>query len=67
MNKYSATQEGSQVLSGLKKLLSDQANSLDQLIQGNVSDKVAISSKIKYTYIDIIVKYKEYIAQITKM
>ncbi|MFY9177522.1 MAG: SPOR domain-containing protein [Caldicoprobacterales bacterium] len=67
LNKYSATQEGSQVLSGLKKLLSDQANSLDQLIQGNVSDKVAISSKIKYTYIDIIVKYKEYIAQITKM
>ena len=66
LNQYSATQEGSQVLSGLKNLLSDQANNIDQILQTNTSDKVAISSKIKYTYIDMIVKYKGYIEQITR-
>ena len=66
LNQYSATQESSQVLSGLKGLLSDQASNLDQITQGNMSDKVAVSSKIKYTYIDMIVQYKGYIEQITK-
>ena len=65
LNQYSATQEGNKVLSGLKNFLTDQADNLDQIIQGNMSDKVAISSKIKYTYIDMIVKYKEYMEQIT--
>lgn len=67
LNQYSATQEGNKVLSGLKNFLTDQADNLDQIIQGNMSDKVAISSKIKYTYIDMIVKYKEYMEQITRV
>ena len=67
LNQYSATQEGNKVLSGLKSFLSNQINNLDQIMQGNMSDKVAISSKIKYTYIDMIVKYKEYMEQITKI
>jgi len=67
LNQYSATQEGNKVLSGLQSFLSDQGNNLDQIIQGNMSDKVAISSKIKYTYIDMIVNYKEYMEQITRV
>ena len=67
LNQYSATQEGNKVLSGLKNFLTVQVDNLDQIIQGSMSDKVAISSKIKYTYIDMIVKYKEYMEQITKV
>ncbi|NLZ52732.1 MAG: SPOR domain-containing protein, partial [Thermoanaerobacteraceae bacterium] len=65
LNQYSATQEGNKVLSGLKNFLTVQVDNLDQIIQGSMSEKVAISSKIKYTYIDMIVKYKEYMEQIT--
>lgn len=67
LNQYSATQEGNKVLSGLKNFLTVQVDNLDQIIQGSMSEKVAISSKIKYTYIDMIVKYKEYMEQITKV
>lgn len=67
LNQYSATQEGNKVLSGLKNFLNVQVDNLDQIIQGSMSEKVAISSKIKYTYIDMIVKYKEYMEQITKV
>lgn len=67
LNQYSATQEGNKVLSGLKNFLTVQVDNLDQIIQGSMSEKVAISSKIKYTYIDMIVKYKEYMEQITNV
>ncbi len=64
LNQYSATQESNPILSGLKGLFIDQADNLDQIIREKASDKVAISSKIKYTYIDMVAKYKEYIEQI---
>lgn len=66
LSKYSATQEGNPILSGLKDLLSEQAGNLNQISQENISDKVEISSKIKYNYIDMILKYKGYMEQITK-
>lgn len=66
LGQYSVTQEGSQVLTGLKDLLMGQVDNLVEITQGKMSDKVAVSSKIKYTYIDMIVKYKIYMDQITK-
>lgn len=64
LNGYLATNEGNSILSGLKALFSVQVQDIDQIIQEKTSDKVAISSKIKYTYIDMVVKYKAYIEQI---
>ncbi|HZJ56905.1 MAG TPA: hypothetical protein VFD89_01555, partial [Clostridia bacterium] len=65
LQRYSADQEGSLVLSGLGNLFSEQMENLGDIVQGNVSDKVEISSKIKYTYIDMAVKYQKYIEDIT--
>ncbi|HZJ83199.1 MAG TPA: SPOR domain-containing protein, partial [Clostridia bacterium] len=62
---YSVTQGGSQVLDGLKDVFVQETKNIDIIIKGNTSDKVAISSKIKYTYIDMIIRHKKYIEQIS--
>lgn len=64
LQAYSTDEEGSPVLSGLRNFLSTQVENLDDILLGNISDRVEISSKIKYTYIDMAVKYKKYMEQI---
>ena len=58
LQAYSTDEEGRLVLSGLKDFLSAQIGNLEDILLGNTSDRVEISSKIKYTYIDMAVKYK---------
>ncbi|HPT77762.1 MAG TPA: SPOR domain-containing protein [Candidatus Atribacteria bacterium] len=60
-----ATQENNPILNGLLQLYKDTAKSLDDIITQNPSNKVAISSKLKYTYIELMMKYKQYLEQIT--
>ena len=60
LQAYSTDEEGRLVLSGLKDFLSAQIDNLEDILLGNTSDRVEISSKIKYTYIDMAVKYKIY-------
>lgn len=64
LQAYSTDEEGRLVLSGLKDFLSAQIGNLEDILLGNTSDRVEISSKIKYTYIDMAVKYKKYMEQI---
>jgi hypothetical protein len=64
LQAYSTDEEGRLVLSGLKDFLSAQIDNLEDILLGNTSDRVEISSKIKYTYIDMAVKYKKYMEQI---
>ena len=64
LQAYSTDEEGRLVLSGLKDFLSAQIDNLEDILLGNTSDRVEISSKIKYTYIDMAVKYKKYMEEI---
>jgi len=52
-------------LAGLQRLYQEGIESLSKIFEGNVSDRVANSSKIKYTYIDMVCRYKQYIDSIT--
>jgi len=65
LKAYSATQESNHVLAGLQRLYQEGIESLSKIFEGNVSDRVANSSKIKYTYIDMVCRYKQYIDSIT--
>jgi len=56
----------SNVLSGLVTLYDNSCLSLDKILSENSMNKVAISSEIKYTYIDMLMQYKDYMDQITK-
>lgn len=67
IKRYSATGESNQVLGGLQDLFEQQIQNIDNIISENISNQVAISAKIKYTYIDIIFRYKQYIEQITRV
>ncbi|NLJ40149.1 MAG: SPOR domain-containing protein [Clostridiales bacterium] len=66
LTQYSASQTDNPVLDGLRGLFSELTVSLDQVIMKSLSDRVALSAEIKYTYIHMIVKYKSYIEEITK-
>jgi hypothetical protein len=63
---YSATQESNYILDGLQGLYQKGIDDLDNILNENISSRVAISSKIKYTYIDMVVQYKKYMDQITR-
>lgn len=57
-------QDDNPILAGLLQLYKDTVDSLETIISENPSTKVAISSKIKYTYIELMTKYKGYLEQI---
>lgn len=65
LKAYSATQDSNHVLTGLQELYQKSIESLRQIFNENISDRVANSSKIKYTYIDMVYKYKQYMDSIT--
>jgi len=65
LKAYSATQESNHILAGLQELYQKGIESLNGIFAGNVLDRVATSSKIKYTYIDMVYRYKQYIDSIT--
>ncbi|HHY83551.1 MAG TPA: SPOR domain-containing protein [Clostridiales bacterium] len=54
------------VLAGLVTLYENSCLSLDKILSINSMDKVAISSEIKYTYVDMLMQYMDYMEQITK-
>jgi len=53
------------ILTGLLELYRNSCMSLDKIINVESINKVAISSEIKYTYIDLFMSYKNYMEQIT--
>lgn len=65
LKAYSATQESNHILVGLQELYQKSIESLNEIFAVNVVDRVATSSKIKYTYIDTVYMYKQYIDSIT--
>jgi hypothetical protein len=65
LKAYSATQESNHILAGLQELYQKGIESLNGIFAGNVVNRVATSSKIKYTYIDMVYRYKQYIDTIT--
>jgi hypothetical protein len=66
LEALNAKQKNNTILAGLVSLYDGGVNSLNEILSQNSSDKVAISSKIKYTYIDMLMRYKDYMDQITK-
>lgn len=66
ISEYLATNEGNPILEELEKLYQSQINNIDEILKGNVADRVAISANMKYNYIDMIIQFKKYIEKITK-
>ncbi|NLO81751.1 MAG: SPOR domain-containing protein [Clostridiales bacterium] len=67
LNTYSATEESNHILAGLQELYQRGKESLNDILSEKTANRVAISAKIKYTYIDMIHQYKLYMDQITKV
>ncbi len=66
LSVLSANQENNIILSGLLSLYEKGSRALSLVTLENPSNRIAISAKIKYTYIDMIMQYKQYMEQITK-
>lgn len=66
LKECSASQESMVILNGLVELYQKGLDNLDKIINENSSNRIAISSKIKYTYIDMFHLFKCYLEQITK-
>jgi hypothetical protein len=66
LKTYSATEESNHILTGLQELYQYSIESLNAVMDESITNRVAISSKIKYTYIDMIHQYKQYMERITK-
>jgi len=66
LQELNANQTNNVILSGLVDLFRRGIQSFNGILSQNSSDKVAISSKIKYTNIDMLIQYKDYMEQITK-
>jgi hypothetical protein len=65
LQEINAGQNNNAILAGLVELYNGSCLSLDKVLSKNSNDKVAISSEIKYTYIDMLMLYKDYMEQIT--
>lgn len=66
ISEYVAANEGNAILEELQKLYQSQISNMDEILQKNPADRVAISSDIKYNYIDMIFQFKKYIEMISK-
>jgi len=66
ISEYVAANEGNAILEELQKLYQSQINNIDEILHGNTTDRVVISSNIKYNYIDMIFQFKKYIEKITE-
>jgi hypothetical protein len=66
LEALNVNQKDNVILTGLVNLYESGVISLDEILLQSSSDKVAISSKIKYTYIEMLMRYKDYMDQITK-
>lgn len=60
IREYKAAEESGAILSGLENIYKEGLSTLDKLIEENYQNEVAFSSKIKYTYIEMIYIYKNY-------
>ena len=63
LQEINAGQNNNAILAGLVELYNGSCLSLDKVFK-NSNDKVAISSEIKYTYIDMLMLYKDYMEQL---
>lgn len=66
LHEMNGNQNNNVILTGLVRLYDNSCRSLDIILSQNTNDKVAISSEIKYTYIDMLMQYKDYMEQITQ-
>ncbi len=66
LQEMNANQSNNVILTGLVGLYDESCRSLDKILSENANDKVAISSEIKYTYIDMLMQYKDYMEKITQ-
>jgi hypothetical protein len=53
------------ILNGLTDLYKNTCMSLENIIDVEFDNKVAISSEIKYTYIDLLIQYRNYLEHIS--
>lgn len=65
LDALSQNQADNVILSGLAVLYQQGSDAFSAVISENPLNRVAISSKIKYTYIDMILQYKQYMEEIT--
>lgn len=65
LRELNNNQSNNVILEGLVTLYDKTCLSFEKILSQNSSDKVAISAEIKYTYIDMLMQYKEYMEQIT--
>ena len=63
--EISGNQNNNFILSELISLYEKSCASLDKILSNEMSDKVAISSEIKYTNIEMFILYRDYMKQIT--
>ena len=66
LNDYKAAEGSSAILTGLEDMCKLGVESFDGLLDGNNVNGVVFSSKIKYTYIDMVYIYKKYMEDIVK-
>ncbi len=66
LNDYKAAEGSSAILTGLEDMYKLGVESFDGLLDGNNVNGVVFSSKIKYTYIDMVYIYKKYMEDIVK-
>ena len=66
LSGLAAVQDNNPILTGLLELYQSGSKSFEDILAESSTNKVAISSKIKYTYIEMMMKYKDYMEKITK-
>ena len=66
LHELSAKQDSNHILQGLIDLYHSGIDAFQKIIDENQANRVAISSKIKYTYIDMVYQFKQYMEKITK-
>lgn len=62
-----SSQTNNEILKRLTELYEDSSSNVTDIASGKYVEKVEISSEIKYTYIDLIIHYIDYIEQIIKI
>lgn len=66
LQEINANQSNNEILDGLVKLYDNSCLSLERIKSKSFNDMVAISSEIKYTYIEMLMHYKDYMEQIVQ-
>ncbi|MFU0800845.1 MAG: SPOR domain-containing protein [Xylanivirga thermophila] len=66
LDSYISMQPDNDILAGLANVYKESLKSFDDVLSEKPENKLAISAKIKYTYIDMVYRFKGYMQGITK-